>query len=54
MLYGAIWNGFDGPSGVTKDEALDYATKLAYFLLAEHFNEQVPEHAEPPSLSPEA
>lgn len=29
VLHGAIWCGFDGPDGVSKDEALDYAVKLA-------------------------
>lgn len=29
VLHGAIWSGFDGPDGVSKDEALGYAAKLA-------------------------
>lgn len=29
VLHGAIWCGFDGPDGVSKDDALDYAVKLA-------------------------
>ena len=29
VLHGAIWGGFNGPTGVSKDEALDYAVKLA-------------------------
>jgi hypothetical protein len=31
VLSGAIWDGFNGPTGVTKDEALDYAATLARF-----------------------
>lgn len=29
VLHGAIWCGFDGPDGVSKDDALAYAVKLA-------------------------
>jgi hypothetical protein len=29
ILNGAIWDGFSGPDGVTKDEALEYAATLA-------------------------
>jgi len=29
ILGGAVWRGFDGPDGVSKDEALEYAGILA-------------------------
>lgn len=29
VLHGAVWYGFDGPTGVSKDEALEYAAVLA-------------------------
>jgi hypothetical protein len=29
ILYGVVSRGFDGPDGVTKDEALEYAAVLA-------------------------
>lgn len=29
VLNGAVWRGFDGPDGVSKDEALEYAGVLA-------------------------
>jgi len=32
VLSGAIWDGFNGPTGVTKDEALDYAAILAQYV----------------------
>lgn len=28
IRHGAIWDGFSGPTGVTKDEALGYAVEL--------------------------
>lgn len=32
VLYGSVWDGFNGPTGVTKDEALEYAADLAHFV----------------------
>lgn len=32
VLYGSIWDGFNGPTGVSKDEALDFAGELALFV----------------------
>lgn len=32
VLYGSVWDGFNGPTGVTKDEALDYAAVLAKWI----------------------
>lgn len=29
IQHGAVWRGFDGPDGITKDEALEYAGQLA-------------------------
>lgn len=29
VLYGSVWDGFNGPTGVSQDEALDYAADLA-------------------------
>ena len=29
VKHGAIWDGLNGPTGVTKDEALEYAVVLA-------------------------
>lgn len=34
VLYGSIWDGFNGPTGVSKDEALEYAAELAEFVQA--------------------
>jgi len=28
IMHGATWHGFDGPDGVSKDEALEYAADL--------------------------
>ena len=28
IMHGATWRGFDGPDGVSKDEALEYAAQL--------------------------
>lgn len=35
VLYGSIWDGFNGPTGVSKDEALEYAAELALYVQAQ-------------------
>lgn len=32
VLYGSVWDGFNGPTGVSMDEALEYAAELALFV----------------------
>lgn len=36
VLTGRVWCGFDGPTGISKDEALDYAVKLALWAMEQY------------------